>query len=254
MHISASDALLLRALLCRPPEAEEAWNKWTDTSARSGWLEALSPYKRVWPLILWAARRNRLHVPRSVLIALRAAYASEKIRHTYLRHILEACISRLSAAGVTPIVRGGVALALTVYPEAPLRHTHAIRLGVADVDGASTALSDLGFCSEEDAMSRTGRTVRLTGQAREALVLEPNVCGSTVCLSASQIVVQSPLDALAAAWDEIIGAGAYPLVWTFDVFFVAGVDRHNGRRSNDVLLAQAVRTLARVLGADPSSA
>src|SRR5262249_24307692 len=150
---------------------------------------------------------------------------SEKIRHTYLRHILEACISRLTAAGVTSIVRGGAALALTVYPEASLRHTHAIRLGVADVDGATTALSDLGLRREDDAMSVTGQTVCLRGQAREASVLEPDVCGSTVHLSAAQIVVQSPLDALAAAWDEIIGAGAYPLVWTFDIFFAAGVDR-----------------------------
>src|SRR5262245_25172227 len=64
-QVGRSDALLLRALLSQPPQAEEAWNQWTEALARSSWLDALSPYKRLWPLILRAVVRGRWQVPPS---------------------------------------------------------------------------------------------------------------------------------------------------------------------------------------------
>lgn len=246
------ERLLLVALLGRPESAAPAWGQWTAGLSAAAWIEALTPYKRSWPLVLWSARRSRLPIPRPVSTALKAAYVAEKLRHEFMWSALEGCAAALRTAGISSVALGGAALAATVYPEPALRHVHAIRLGVSDVEGAGRVLGDCGFRRVHGA--RGGSTVCLVGKRGEALVLAAEPTGFVgVSMPSSQIRVSCALDALTSAWEETLAADAYPMVWAFDVFFVARSEGWTLESSKPMervrrpLLDEAMRLLARAL-------
>jgi hypothetical protein len=255
------DRLLLVTLLGRPAQAARAWSQWTTGLPASALVEALSRYKRTWPLVLWSARRNGLPVSRPLLTVLRAAYVSEKVRYGFLWRELEACISDLSKAGISSVALGGVPLASTVYPEPWLRHVHDVRLGVSDVAGAGLVLSARGFHRANDAPLRAKSAVALEGKRGESLLLvlaDTRPVGTH--LPGSHVTMQRPLDALMAAWEETLAADAYPLVWATDVFFVTRSEplplagSQPMQRVSHPLLDEAAHILAQVLDCDGSPA
>lgn len=218
--------------------------------AEPAWLATLAPYKRIWPLILRAIGANGWIVPRRVRTALRAAYVSEKIRHAHLWRVLERCVAELSLAGVPSVVEAGAALAVTVYPEPALRHTHAMQLGVVALRDATHALSPLGLRAVEHASTGIPGSVCLEGPNRELIVLRSSTPESPrPPLPGSPLAIQSPREALASAWDETLGPGAPPLVWAFDVAFATRLGDPE-RTSSDRLVEEARRAIADALRPD----
>jgi hypothetical protein len=244
---------LLRALLSPPDEATEAWARWTEPieDSRSGWLEHLSPYKRIWPLIFRSLARNGTSTRDDVRIVLMAALASERFRHVRVWRQLLSCVARLSAAGVASAVQGGAALACSVYPEPGLRHVHAVRLGVSDVERALLALSKERFLPRTETNPEAGEAIPLEGPNRQPLSISFDDNAREMPPRGSPLALQPAVDALSCAWEETLAPRAQPLLWAFDVFFVTGLRRpsRSATRStkSDRLLNDAIAVLEKIL-------
>jgi len=250
-RLDARQALLLRALLSPPDEAADVWARWFDPIRDSAWLEHLSPYKRIWPLILRSLARNGTPIDLEIRIVLKAALASEKLRHLRVWRRLRSCVERLSAAGVASIVQGGAALADTVYPGPGLRHVHGVRLGVSDVERALVELSKQGFLPRTGTNPTPSDSIALEGPDRQTLSLAFDRNARETPRRGSPLALQRPFDALASAWEETLAPRAPPLVWAFDVFFATELVRRapsiNRPAETDRLLNDAIGVLEEIL-------
>jgi hypothetical protein len=245
----AREGQLLRALLLSGGDAAEAWARWVEPVGDSGWLDHLSPYKRIWPLILRASLRNEIPVPAEVRIALKAAFAAEKIRHIRVWRRLESGVARLSGAGVASVVQGGAALAAAVYPEPGLRHVHAVRLGVSDIERALHELSKEEFLPRGET-NPPGDAILLMGPDRQSLSLALDADAGETPPRGAPLALQPTERALSSAWEETLAAKAPRLVWAFDVFFATGLQRPRSAK-NDPLLHGAIELLGKILRERP---
>jgi hypothetical protein len=210
-------------------------------------LADLSPYKRIWPLLLRALVRQQAPLRRDVRIALRAAFAAEKIRHVRVWRQLERCVLRLSAGGVATRIQGAAALAATVYPEPALRHVHAVRLGVSDLERALHELPKQRFVPRGDVLPGAGDVVALEGPDRQPLSVVLDENATEMPSPGEPLALQPARQALARVWEETLAPGANPLVWAFDVFFVTRLGRVSGSTASDRLVDEAIEVLEIVL-------
>lgn len=109
--------------------------------ARSGGL------RRLLSLAYGRFRESEVTLDRSLLTYLRTARVREQLRTESVRQICKRVLDTLGAAGLSPVVLKGVALAETVYPDPASRHCHDLDLLVSsrELDSASTALREIGF-------------------------------------------------------------------------------------------------------------
>lgn len=163
------DTLLLRACLCSPDAAREAWRAWLDVAG--GPEEKLSQPRpalvHLLPLLYVAARRCNVEVEGEFAFHLRAAYVREGMRSEAYRGILRKVLRILEDEGIDLTVLKGAALAGTVYDDWALRHCHDIDLLVHETEQASArrALQDAGMRQqyERSPMPRGGRFLHDSG-------------------------------------------------------------------------------------------
>ncbi len=142
------DTLLLRACLCSPDVAKEAWRAWLRVVGNP--KEELSQRRPVLvhllPLLHSSIRRWDAGFQSEFGFCVRAAYFREELRSHAYRDILQRVLRTLADEGIEVTVLKGAALAATVYSDWSLRHCHDIDLLLdqGSLAAASRVLQDAG--------------------------------------------------------------------------------------------------------------
>ncbi len=130
-------------------EAFARWQRDIGLTAESKYTLGRSSngLRRLLSLIYLRLQERGVTADKSLTTYLRTARAREQMRTESVRQICEAVLSRLSDAGIAPIVTGGIAAAELVYPEPATRHCHDLDLflPIERVDAASKVLNETGY-------------------------------------------------------------------------------------------------------------
>jgi hypothetical protein len=225
------------------------------------------------PLLAWSLR-NRGSVPDGGLGSyLRAAALNEEVRWREYQQISHAALRSLGAAGITPVVVGGAALAETVYPYPAARHCDSLVLLVPGPDllAAARHLEREGFVSEPGARSGTSKLRHSSGMRlflRSQLLAAPMFRVPTEAVWSRAVVTDlartrtrrlSSADALfQVCVDGLLMRNPRVAQWAADAWYV--IDRSADLSWDSVVararearaelpLVVALRYLAEVLGA-----
>lgn len=174
----------LLACLAPAPEALAAWRRWRARHVPTEWLAGRNEGLRGLSALL-ASSLVAAGAPLDDRDAawLRAALLHEELRGRAYRAILGDVLAELATAGVPFLLSKGVAVAETVSPSPPLRHSHDVDLLVASdqLDLAARTLRRAGL-SERPAgpagrslIHRDGLPVALHARPIEPPLLGPAV-------------------------------------------------------------------------------
>jgi hypothetical protein len=144
-----ADVRLLRAMHAQGQDAAERWAEWQQAAPdfRHLFGAARPELRRLLPMLDHRRMASDLPVPASFGQLLRAATVWEVTRLRRIGEIFAAVRDALAAAEISPILAGGLAVALTGYAAPHLRHCHDIDL-LVDADNlaaAGAALTAAGF-------------------------------------------------------------------------------------------------------------
>ncbi len=141
--------LLLRACLLSAAAARAAWAEWLEETADP--IDSIrrdsDGLRRLLPLLLVAAKRNRFAIDGLLRTTLRTAYVCEQWRMSTYRQVLARAMGAFSAAGIDVVILNGAALANFVYDDPGIRHCHDIDVLTTDegMDFAGRVLRRFDF-------------------------------------------------------------------------------------------------------------
>jgi hypothetical protein len=140
---------LLRACLWSGDRARDAWGRWQDSVGDAGPAikENVSGVRSLLPLLHHGLRGSGGKIDLALRSSLAAAALTETLRWDAYAAICVRAFDGLSAAAVPFLVLKGAALAVLVYPEAALRHSHDVDLLVdpTQIEPSAGILGGLGF-------------------------------------------------------------------------------------------------------------
>jgi hypothetical protein len=153
------DVGLLRSVLWDGPSAQAQWSAWTKTVG-----DPKTYFQREFlgrkGLLAFVSRRisaNRIDVGDDFATYARVARVREQLRTRIFLDSLHAVHSALQDRGLQPVLINGGAYAFTIYPDAFVRHNHAIDFWLpARFGAARDAVLTAGFFHRRTAVQRAG--------------------------------------------------------------------------------------------------
>jgi Uncharacterised nucleotidyltransferase len=140
------DSLLLRACLNSNKSGEQACKAWLKQRTELSNELRKESTKAFLPLLFRALQIHGIEIDAALLTILRTAVLREELRTNASNNTCRDVFSIFTVNEIPMIVRGGVALADTVYPDRALRHAHIdVLIPDTKMDRATGLLLSAGF-------------------------------------------------------------------------------------------------------------
>ena len=229
------DALLLRACLNSGKSGEQACKAWLKQQTELSNELRKESTKAFLPLLFRALRIHEIKIDAALLTILRTAVIREELRTNAYNNICRDVFSIFTVNEIPMIVRGGVALADTVYPDRALRHSHIdVLIPDTKMNRATGLLLSAGFKAVNLALSKFEHASGLHLELHTRLFQIPydNLPSAEIwARSQSRAVAGMPARVLALSDSllHVCGHASYStsrqsLRWVSDAWFI--IDRH----------------------------